>query len=266
MFSKILKTIIPSEQHKSEFEMLLKKAQTMPRFVPTTISFEQYKLHIPDLISVVYQLEEFMISKKFEFNTVNDDVPVIYDCGANVGVASIFFSKRFPNAVIKAFEPDPKIIPYLKENLFVNGIENVRVFEEAVWVDNNGLEFGSEGADGGSIYFPSNKIRVNTVRLKDKLSEDGNISFLKLDIEGAEESVLKDCENELHKVKYLFVEYHSWKERKQKLSELLSVLENNNFRYNIESLPNKGNYYSGNNCDNRNMDLQLNIYAVNKSI
>ena len=50
------------------------------------------------------------------------------------------------------------------------------------------------------------KTTVTCVRLKDLLDDD--IDFLKIDIEGAEYAVLKDCSDDLTNVKNLFVEYH----------------------------------------------------------
>ncbi|MEO6731330.1 MAG: FkbM family methyltransferase [Ferruginibacter sp.] len=262
MLKEIYKKITSKKQHKSPFEMLVEKALSMPRFNPATIVFENYTFHVPDMISVVWQLEEFFIDKKFNFKSAQAN-PVIYDCGANVGVASIFFSSCFPNAIINAYEADPIIIPYLEKNLLNNFVTNVNVFSGAVWINNEGVDFASEGGDGGSMYLGNEKSRVPSFRLKDKLSEENEVSFLKLDIEGSEVDVLKDCASELHKVRYLFVEYHSWKTRSQNLSVMLSVLENNGFRYVVESLGNNRDFFLEEFDNKLNMDLQLNIYAVN---
>jgi FkbM family methyltransferase len=248
---------------KSPYEMLLEKAHEMPRFKPVHFSFNDISLHVPDMLSVVYQLEEFFIHEKFNFIS-NEQRPVIYDCGANVGVASIYFHLKFPDSLISSFEPDPAIIPYLKENLAANGIKNVRILEVAVWTNSDGLIFGSEGADGGSIYFPQNKIKVRSVRLKDELAKETSVTLLKVDIEGAELEVIRDCESELHKVSYLFVEYHSWKNRNQELSELLNVLERNGFRYYIDNCATRKHPFVENNPAS-GMDVQLNIYAVNRN-
>jgi len=58
---------------------------------------------------------------------------------------------------------------------------------------------------------------------------------LKLDIEGAELAVLKDCASELHKVDALFVEFHFYSNGENKLSELLSILESADFNYFIQN-------------------------------
>jgi hypothetical protein len=49
---------------------------------------------------------------------------------------------------------------------------------------------------------------VESVRLRDYL--DKPIEMLKIDIEGPEYIILKDCEDVLFNVSYIFIEYHSF--------------------------------------------------------
>lgn len=45
------------------------------------------------------------------------DPRVIVDAGANVGLASLFFLRKYPNARVIALEPDPENLPVAEENL-----------------------------------------------------------------------------------------------------------------------------------------------------
>jgi len=45
------------------------------------------------------------------------NVPIIVDCGANIGCASIWFSQRYPEAVIYAVEPEPRNFALLSRNV-----------------------------------------------------------------------------------------------------------------------------------------------------
>jgi len=172
----------------------------------------------------------------------------------------------YPKAKIKAFEPDPEVFKCLKTNLKNNRVFDVALYPKAIWTDDNGLEFGREGADGGSIYFDSNKMFLPSLRLKNLLEKEMIVDLLKVDIEGAEAEVFKDCGELLTKVKYIFVEYHSWIHKQQELATLLSVLSQNNFRYYIN--------YTGKNFaqpfikheSTNGMDIQLNIHAINSKI
>src|SRR5205085_1434743 len=188
--------------------------------------------------------------------------PVIYDCGSNVGVSVIYFKKKFPKAKIIAFEPDPKVYDCLSQNLKINNIQDVKAVNKAVWIHNGELEFGSEGADGGSVFQKENKIKVSAVRLKELLEKENRIDCLKMDIEGAETEVLTDCKNVLSKIKYLFVEYHSWKNQEQQLDSLLNILSENGFRYYINSIGEKSSQPFIKSTGNP-MDVQLDIHAVN---
>ena len=78
----------------------------------------------------------------------------------------------------------------------------------------------------------NNKKIVKCVRLKDLLNEE--IDFLKIDIEGAEFAVLKDCSDNLKNIKNLFVEYHGKYDEMFKLNEILEILLQNNFKYYIK--------------------------------
>jgi arsenate reductase-like glutaredoxin family protein len=100
------------------------------------------------------------------------------------------------------------------------------------------------------------------VRLKEYLEKEKIIDLLKVDIEGAEIEVFKDCRENLANVRNIFVEFHSYLNQKQRLAEIIRVLEDSGFRYFIKQsedryspLINKINKF------NPKMDLQLNIFA-----
>src|SRR5262245_48251272 len=46
-----------------------------------------------------------------------DDVRVILDCGANVGITSLFLAERYPRAMILSVEPDPENFALLEANV-----------------------------------------------------------------------------------------------------------------------------------------------------
>src|ERR1700741_4710485 len=68
--------------------------------------------------------------------------------------------------------------------------------------------------------------------MRDWLNEP--IDLLKLDIEGAEFDVLKDCDDRLSIVKCLFVEYHSFASQRQRLPELFAMLRDAGFRVHVQ--------------------------------
>jgi FkbM family methyltransferase len=247
--------------NEREFQKLHDKWGEYKRFKKVDdVKFLKFSFDIPDLPSFVWQFKEIFVDEIYKFNSENKE-PIIFDCGANVGTSCLYFKQLFPNAKIKAFEADPMIANVLKSNLAKNGISDVEVINKAVWIDDGGIEFGSEGADGGSINASGNKIKIDSIRLQDFLDKEPEVDLLKIDIEGAEYEVLKDCANSLSNVKNIFVEYHSWNSSTQKLSEILEVLEMNNFRYHIEDLSKRKQPFI-NHAKEKNMDLQLNIFGI----
>ncbi|HQD92845.1 MAG TPA: FkbM family methyltransferase [Bacilli bacterium] len=217
---------------------------------------------MPDLPSFLWQFKEIFVDEIYNFEPKTNK-PLIYDCGANIGISVLYFKQLFPKAKIKAFEADQIIVDILKNNLLKNGINDVEIINKAVWINNNGVEFGSDGADGGSVILSNNKTQIESIRLKDLLEKEEKIDLLKIDVEGAEYDVLLDCKDNLDNIDNLFVEYHSWNNTSQKLSKILEVLEENKFRYYIESVSKRKKPFINKDRD-KNMDLQLNIFAYNQ--
>jgi FkbM family methyltransferase len=263
MLRRIYRAIKPVKP--SLEESLIQRATHTPRYTACSFEYRGFKLFASDFISVAYQIKEYFGDERMKF-TASSTSPLIIDCGANVGISVLYFKQLFPDAKILAFEPDPNISAYFRKNMEVNGVEGVQLEEKAVWKDGKGIRFGVEGADGGSIFYEGEQsIQIPTTRLRDILEQYPAVDLLKLDIEGAEVEVIKDCQDQLTKVKFLFIEYHSWIANRQELDVLLACLESNGFRYYIHSIGNQTDKpflqvdaYNG-------MDVQLDIYAVNQA-
>ena len=225
------------------------------------INFLDYKVTVPDCLSFIFQFKEIFVKEYYCFKSKSVN-PVIYDCGANIGISVLYFKSLFKDAKLKAFEADKNIARILQENLKRNGINDAEIIPKAVWIDNDGIEFALSGADAGSIYGNHNKVAVESVRLRDLIEKEDYIDFLKMDIEGAEVNVIPDCSDVLYKIENLFIEFHSFTDYPQKLDSIISVLEKNNFRYFIKSEENrKSPFINRNNPETPGMDLQLNIFA-----
>jgi FkbM family methyltransferase len=248
---------------KTDMDKLIAKAAQTDRFQKQEFVFRGLNLQVTDLASVAWQLKEFFEDGRMNFKS-SSAKPVIYDCGANVGVSVLFYKSRYPDSIIKAFEPDPEIFSCLKNNMQNNKITGVELVNKAVWNTNDGVSFGQEGADGGSVFFEGNKITLPSVRLKELLQKEEKVDLLKIDIEGAEMEVLMDCQTELKKVQYLFVEYHSWINQKQELDKLLKILTENGFRYYIHSIGDVLKQPFVEQKFSNGLDVQLDIHAINE--
>lgn len=244
-----------------EYHELIREANRYPRYTLHRFHFNNYYLSVTDFLSVAWQLKEIFLDEQMNFLSSKES-PFIIDCGSNAGISILYFKKIYPKSRILCFEPDESLMKVLRENIFANKIEGVETIEKAIWTNDAGVDFGSDGADGGSVFLESNKIHVPSIRLKDILRKEKEVDFLKMDIEGAEVEVLSDCAEDLKKVHHLFVEYHSWASRPQQLDKLLSILTSAGLRYYIQTIGETGvNPLIKKRTENE-MDVQLNIYAT----
>lgn len=226
------------------------------------------RIHITDAFWFLHSLKELFEEETYKFESANP-APVILDCGANMGLSTIYFKQLFPQAKIIAFEPDAAIAAMMKQNLAVFGYNDVTIEQKAVWVANTTLEFNASGGLGGTLAAPhseaapGNIITVGAVRLRNYLEQ--KVDFLKIDIEGAEVTVLKDCADRLTNVERLFVEYHSTPGQEQELDVLLTIVKSAGFRIYIKDAWNNLPYPFLHNHYKPFYDLQLNIFAYREN-
>lgn len=124
----------------------------------------------------------------------------VLDVGANIGVYTMLAAKRSGvSGKVISLEPIPQTFQQLSESLRLNGYANVLVYNVAAWEQNRQLEmFCSETENVGSYGVDIKKgkqsgISVQAVRIDDFMSQLGilRVDLIKIDVEGAELSVLK---------------------------------------------------------------------------
>ncbi|RSK40831.1 FkbM family methyltransferase [Hymenobacter perfusus] len=219
----------------------------------------------------VQNVEEVFIQEVYRFQP-KTSTPYILDCGSNIGLSLIYFKRQFPQARVVGFEPDPIIHETCRYNLKAFGYDDVEVLNAAVWKQAGSIHFLPDNCLGGKIVegeLPAGVdaaqvTSLKAVRLKSYLTE--KIDFMKIDIEGAEMDVLRDCQDELHWVENLFIEYHSAGNKPQELPELLSMLSAAGFRYYINSAWQKMKHPFVEHPihTTSSYDLQLNIFAYRR--
>ena len=214
------------------------QAETTPRFTPGTIRMMDYDLRYSDLLSFCFQWQDIFVKRVLAFESDSPTPPRILDCGANVGLASLFFRRLFPDARITAFEADPSVFGMLDANLKANGADRVTARHAALWTSTGSLTFRCEGSDSGMIAslpgaVDGTSTTVPSLRLRDLLAE-GPVDLLKLDIEGAEDAVLADCESELHRVKALVMDLHEFDPAARQAPRVLERLTRAGFTYAID--------------------------------
>lgn len=225
----------------------------------TSINSADY--YYPDRSSFEYLVREFLVRETLNFRSDREN-PNIIDCGANIGISTIFFKSIFPSATVTAFEPDPDLFRYLTKNCA--SLDGVELIEAAVWTEETTLPFQRAGLLGSHFSHLSEKpgpgaeIEVKTARLSSYL--ESPVDLLKIDIEGAEFEVLKDCREFLSNVKNLFVEAHTFPDRPQRLAELFTLIEESGFRVHIHSSMEESQPFLSV-SEHNGKDLRLNLFC-----
>jgi len=145
---------------------------------------------IDSLNFLTYEEEE--LSMQYQLIENND---VVFDIGGNYGWYSIHIAKKFPMNTVFTFEPIPNTYSILKENITLNGINNIRA-----------INIGLSNEKGEFIFYCDPKLTVNAslnnvndninaievtckVDVLDEFvinNKIEKIDFIKCDIEGAE--------------------------------------------------------------------------------
>jgi len=151
---------------------------------------------------------------------VSDDInpAVVWDIGANIGAASLYFANRFPQAKIVCFEPVPDNFAILQRN--ITGIPGACAFNAGLGSSDGEMRISASSYSlnmGGFSFHashatPSPEVSV-MVRRPDTLARGEALpqpDLIKIDTEGAEWDILTAFSPEvLGKVRWIVGELHS---------------------------------------------------------
>lgn len=173
----------------------------------------------------------------------------IIDCGANIGAASIYFTREFPEAKIYSFEPDHENFKTLNQNCCNNS--SIKSFRAAVGsVDCYGaLDKSISAPNGKRVIISKNHTDTKILSLQTIMKNHKiNRPFIvKIDIEGFERDLFEVNTEWIDRTDIIIIEPHDWLLPKQKtFRNFLSVISRKNrdfiiHKENIISISNKNN-------------------------
>ena len=137
----------------------------------------------------------------------------IVDLGANVGLASVYFANKYPNAKIVAVEPEDSNFSLLEKNLQEYDVQSIK---SGIWYRETFLKvvdsgYGEWGFRVEECENPNEGIKAITVQNILRDSDFDEIDILKIDIEGAERELFSEnFEGWLPNVKVLIIEIHDY--------------------------------------------------------
>jgi FkbM family methyltransferase len=187
----------------------LKKNNKIAELNFSELKFPVYLRKKTSDISTFFQIFYY---KGYNIN-FNFEPKVIFDCGANVGLASVYFKNRYPNARIIAVEPESSNFEMLLKN--TEKYKDIECIKAGIWNKTTNLRIIDSGqGNWGFVTEETDKEGPDTVKaisideLMKKYNVD-HIDILKIDIESSEKELFeKNFENWLPKSKVVLVELH----------------------------------------------------------
>lgn len=209
----------------------------------TTESIFGFRVHFYSYETFAILFEEVFLPDVYLFLTKSSQ-PYVLDCGSNIGLAVLYFKSLYPNCKIVAFEPDEATFSLLKRNVDTNKLTDVTLVNKALYDSIQTIDFYISPDQPGLLVQSIRKESLSTSQAKTVKTEmlsnyvDQEVDFLKMDIEGAEDLVMKDLvqSTKLHLIKEMVIEYHHhMTPHEDHLGLFLQRMENSNFGYQIRA-------------------------------
>lgn len=158
-------------------------------------------LHSKDSTAVSIQILNFGEYESEELNMVLkllgmlDNESVIFDIGANLGWYTLNLKKDMKTRKIYSFEPIKETFDKLKQNLYINEIDENNIFNFGFFNENKKIEFFYDILASGASSLAdlrevktTQKVECNVRRMDDFVKDENinRIDFIKCDVEGSE--------------------------------------------------------------------------------
>ena len=171
------------------------------------------------------------------------DPTVIIDIGGHIGITTMYFAKKYPEAQIITVEPNASSYKKLVTNIRLNNINNVKLLRSAVTnIDGGEMILYKNLMSGMSSVNNNNyggefigREKVKTITLRRLLSDNKirNVDLIKIDCEGCEFDILMNLESVIfRRIKNMIIEYHN-SYSKFSHSDLKKKLVDNGFKVKI---------------------------------
>lgn len=176
--------------------------------------------------------EDFATKFLLEYLSEKDGQGIFLDVGANIGYYTVILSDYFKKII--SVEPLQENIVYLRKNVSINSLNNkVTIINGAVgekkgftYIAKNRALNLSKIAEPFDLNNETKLEKISSYRLMD-LPFDGNITFLKMDVEGYEYNILNSNKDFFEKISpdNMFIEIHFDLLNNRECKEILNLLQ-----------------------------------------
>lgn len=152
------------------------------------------------------------IQNRYDAILLNNRVPLIVDCGGNIGLASNYYSAEYPEAKIICVEPEFENHKLATSNC--SDCENVEVKQAAIGSESGFASITNEDADPNAFQVQPSKITsdISMISIEGIEEEYGDCTLflVKVDIEGFEHNLFSSNTNWIDRCAILIIELHDW--------------------------------------------------------
>jgi FkbM family methyltransferase len=161
--------------------------------------------------------KQVLVERHYEFD--KPDAPrFIIDAGANIGLASVYFANRYPQAKIVSIEPETSNFEMLRKN--TAAYPQITPLQAALWRKNeelflfdsghgnHGFQVGDAQGERGEAPNHLGGTPGLTVDTILRNAGQNQVDLLKIDIEGAEREVMSSATEWIDRVGVLMIELH----------------------------------------------------------
>ena len=157
--------------------------------------------------------EEIIVNSEYHFEYAGEPRTIV-DAGANIGLTSVFFANRFPQARIFAIEPEASNFEMLKKN--AGAYPNIVCIHAALWKESIPLDLTNPGTGNWGFQTKEHRADESTAGIVPGITLDqlmqshgyDAIDVLKVDIEGAEKEVFEASASWIDRIGAIIIELH----------------------------------------------------------
>jgi len=213
-FRSLVKTIAPAPIARLARKVLVwkRRYQFHPYNITKTIDGEHFPFLIGDATAKQwYEPDKDPVALELAFirDHMLSPTDLVFDVGSHHGLHTVVMARR--SARVIAIEPNPHNVTILKKNVALNGLRNVVVRQTAVGDSNGKVTLPEDAGEGGVLTENNDDVPTIDVDLLplDRLAEEyGFPQFLKIDVEGFEDRVLKGSPEILRRRPKMMIEVH----------------------------------------------------------
>jgi FkbM family methyltransferase len=177
----------------------------------------KHPVHLRLRTSDISTFRQVLITSEYD-SEFTQPPRIVVDAGANIGLASVFYANKYPNARILAIEPEPANFRLLQKNVLY--YPRIIPLQAALWKDSEELtivdqgcrEWGFQTIAAGTPVAQGCRDQKHTrgVNLNILMKDYGLefIDLLKVDIEGSEKEVFENAQDWVGRVGAIAIELH----------------------------------------------------------